>query len=179
MSTLPHDADIKHQPPRTSGEHAPLVSNDPHVRTPVPAREQSTIESLSAAFRGLGSMARASTQQSRMTTYASPSPSAGYLDSPAPTGLGLSDDDGGPEESLYAQLPGDALDGHDAVTWSGWDEVEWGDHSAPRRGLQVWDCSTDKVREVLNLLSPTIGAVLSAAVIPAPAISLDDSLAEE
>ncbi|KAG9120317.1 hypothetical protein FRC07_004231, partial [Ceratobasidium sp. 392] len=178
MSSLPRD-DLKHQPPRSSGEHAPLVSNDPHVRTPVPAREQSTIESLSAAFRGLGSMTRASTQQSRATTYASFSPNSAYLASPAPSGgLGLSDDDGGPEESLYAQLPGDAP-GQDGVVWSGWDQIEWDDRSVPRRGLQVWDCSTDQVREVLNLLSPTIGTVMNVAVIPAPAVSPDDLLAEE
>ncbi|KAG9074029.1 hypothetical protein FRC06_010986, partial [Ceratobasidium sp. 370] len=43
----------------------------------------------------------------------------------------------------------------------------------------VWDCSTEQVREVLNLLSPTIGTVVNAAVIPFPAVSLDDTLAEE
>ncbi|QRV90460.1 hypothetical protein RhiJN_18478 [Ceratobasidium sp. AG-Ba] len=184
MSTLPHDANLKHEPP----ESAPLVSNNPHIRTPVLAREQSTLESLSSAFRGLGSMTRASTHQSRTTTYASFSPqNAAYLTSPVPsTSLMLSDDDGGPEEDLYAQLPGVPLD-RDAIVWSGWDEVTWDGQSEPSRllllgysrGLQIWDCSTEQIREVLNLLSPTIGTVLGATVIPAPASSVGDPLADQ
>ncbi|KAG8739952.1 hypothetical protein FRC10_004951 [Ceratobasidium sp. 414] len=187
MSSLPHDAGFKHQPPRSSGEHSPLVSNDPHVRIPVPAREQSTLESLSSAFRGIGGMTRATTQQSRTTTHALFSPHAAFLTSPGPgSNLMLSDDDGGPEEGIYARFPAGALD-HDAIIWSGWDEIVWGDHSSPSRllllgytrGFQVWDCSTERVREVLNLLSPTIGTVVNAAVLPFPTVALDDSLAEE
>lgn len=45
--------------------------------------------------------------------------------------------------------------------------------------MQVWDCTHEQVREVLNLLSPTLGSVIGAAVIPAPVSSQDDSLAEE
>jgi hypothetical protein len=48
-----------------------------------------------------------------------------------------------------------------------------------RGGIQAWDCTREQVREVLNLLSPTLGAVIGAAVIPAPAPSPDDSLAAE
>ncbi|KAG8735825.1 hypothetical protein FRC10_010102 [Ceratobasidium sp. 414] len=83
----------------------------------------------------------------------------------AGSNLMLSDDDGGPEEGIYARFPAGALD-HDAIIWSGWDEV-------------VWDCSTERVREVLNLLLPTIGTVVNAAVLPFPTVALDDLLAEE
>jgi hypothetical protein len=77
-------------------------------------------------------MTRASTQQSRTNTYASFSPHPTYLTSPTfSNNLMLSDDDGGPEEGLYGQVPGDTPD-HDAIIWSGWDEVLWDGHSAPR-----------------------------------------------
>ena len=44
--------------------------------------------------------------------------------------------------------------------------------------MQVWDCSREQVKEVLNLLSPTIGSVIGAAVLPAPVPSQDDPLLE-
>ncbi|KAF8597731.1 hypothetical protein BDV93DRAFT_513047 [Ceratobasidium sp. AG-I] len=153
----------------------------------IPGSEQSTLESLSSAFRGLGNMTRTSIQQSRPVSQASFSPSSNYLTSPTfSNNLMLSDDDGGPEEEIYGRAPSDTPD-HEEILWSGWDEVWHDDHSAPSRllllgyrgGIQVWDCSSEQVKEVLNLLSPTIGSVVGATVLPAPVSSQGDSLSEQ
>ncbi|CAE6449387.1 unnamed protein product [Rhizoctonia solani] len=183
MSTLPDDAIYKHQPARIEGE-LPSLSGEPHVRYPVPAREQSTLESLSSAFRGLGSMTRASTQPSRTSPYAPFSPTSPTFSN----NLMLSDDDGGPDEVFYTNRLSIDMPGNEHIVWSGWDEVWWDGQNTPSRllllgyrgGIQVWDCSHEQVREVLNLLSPTIGgAVIGAAVIPAPVSSHDDLNSEE
>ncbi|KAG8688416.1 hypothetical protein FRC11_005462 [Ceratobasidium sp. 423] len=183
MSTLPDDAILKRQPARIEGE-LPSLSGEPHVRFPVPSREQSALESLSSAFRGLGSMTRASTQPSRTTTYASFSPTSPTFGN----NLMLSDDDGGPDEAFYGNRVSIDAPGNEHIVWSGWDEVWWNGQNTPNRllllgyrgGIQVWDCTHEQVREVLNLLSPTIGGtVIGAAVIPAPVSSQDDLLSEE
>ncbi|CAE6421098.1 unnamed protein product [Rhizoctonia solani] len=183
MSTHPDDAILKHQPARIEGE-LPSLSGEPHVRLPVPSREQSALESLSSAFRGLGSMTRASTQPSRTTTYASFSPTSPTFSN----NLMLSDDDGGPDEGFYGNRLSVDILGNEHIVWSGWDEVWWNGQNTPNRllllgyrgGIQVWDCTHEQVREVLNLLSPTIGgSVIGAAVIPTPVSSQDDLLSEE
>ncbi|CAE6442054.1 unnamed protein product [Rhizoctonia solani] len=183
MSALPDHGNHMHQPVGAEGE-LPSVSGEPHVRFPVPAREQSTLESLSSAFRGLGSMTRASTQPSRTTTYASFSPTSPTFSN----NLMLSDDDGGPDEVIYGHRLSIDVPGNEHIVWSGWDEVWWNGQNTPSRllllgyrgGIQVWDCTHEQVREVLNLLSPTIGgAVIGAAVIPTPVSSQDDLLSEE
>ncbi|CAE6497990.1 unnamed protein product [Rhizoctonia solani] len=182
MSPLPDDGHIKHQATRIEGELSSR-SGEAHVRLPVPAREQSTLESLSSAFRGLGSMTRASTQPSRTTTYASFSPTSPTFSN----NLMLSDDDGGPDEAVYGNRLSLDIPGNEHIVWSGWDEVWWNGQSTPSRllllgykgGIQVWDCTHEQVREVLNLLSPSIeGTVIGAAVIPAPVSSQDDSSEE-
>ncbi|CAE7148824.1 unnamed protein product [Rhizoctonia solani] len=181
MTSLPDDGSIKHQAARIEGE-LPSVSGEPHVRLPIPAREQSTLESLSSAFRGLGSMTRASAQPSRTVTYASFSPTSPTFNN----NLMLSDDDGGPDEGIYGNRLSIDLPGNEHVVWSGWDEVWWNGQNTPSRllllgyrgGIQVWDCTHEQVREVLNLLSPTIGGtVIGAAIIPVS--SQDDLLSEE
>lgn len=65
-------------------------------------------------------MTRASTHQSRTTTYASftPNPISPLLSN----NLMLSDDDGGPDEAFYAR-PSIDIPGHDPVIWSGWAEL--------------------------------------------------------
>ncbi|KAJ1310598.1 hypothetical protein OPQ81_009129 [Rhizoctonia solani] len=164
MSTLPPDAILKREPARIEGE-LPGLSGEPHVRLPAPAREQSALESLSSAFRGLGSMTRASTQ----TTYASFSPISPTFNN----NLMLSDDDGGPDEAFYGSRASIDIPGNEPIVWSGWDQVSWNGQSAPSRLLLL-------VREMLNLLSPTIGGtVIGAAVIPSPVSSQDDLLSEE
>ncbi|KAG9096591.1 hypothetical protein FRC06_008509 [Ceratobasidium sp. 370] len=47
------------------------------------------------------------------------------------------------------------------------------------RGLQVWDRSTEHVREVLNLFSPAIGSAMGAVVIPTTAPVVDISLSNQ
>ncbi|KAF8723393.1 acetyltransferase activator, partial [Rhizoctonia solani] len=183
MSILPDNDVYKHQPARIEGE-LPHLGGEAHVRHPVPAREQSTLESLSSAFRGLGSMTRASTQPSRTTTYAPFSPTSPTFSN----NLMLSDDDGGPDEAFYTNRLSLDMSGNEHIIWSGWDRVWWNDQNTPSRllllgyrgGIQVWDCTHEQVREVLNLLSPTIGgAVIGAAIIPTPVSSQDDIYSEE
>ncbi|CAE6506498.1 unnamed protein product, partial [Rhizoctonia solani] len=100
----------------------------------------------------------------------------------------LSDDDGGPDESIYGHRPSIDILGNEHIVWSGWDQVWWNGQNTPSRllllgykgGIQVWDCTHEQVREVLNLLSPTIGGtVIGAAIIPTPLSSQDDLLSEE
>ncbi|CAE6456130.1 unnamed protein product [Rhizoctonia solani] len=183
MSNLPDDAIYKHQPARIEDE-LPSLSGESHVRHPIPAREQSTLESLSSAFRGLGSMTRASTQPLRTTTYGPFSPTSPTFSN----NLMLSDDDGGPDEVFYTNRLSIDMSGNEHILWSGWDEVRWNEQNTPTRllllgyrgGIQVWDCTHEQVREVLNLLSPTIGgAVIGAAVIPTPVSSRDDLYSED
>jgi hypothetical protein len=73
-------------------------------------------------------MTRASTQQSRTTTYAS------FSNLTSPTlnnNLMLSDDDGGPDEGMYGARV--SLDGgNESIIWSGWDEVWWDGQNTPR-----------------------------------------------
>ncbi|CUA71949.1 hypothetical protein RSOLAG22IIIB_09962 [Rhizoctonia solani] len=75
MRPLPDDVSVKCQAVWTEGELSSRTGQS-YVGLPVPAREQSTLESLSSAFRRLGSMTRASTQPSRTITHASFSPTS-------------------------------------------------------------------------------------------------------
>lgn len=43
----------------------------------------------------------------------------------------------------------------------------------------MWDCSREQVKEILNLLSPSIGSVIGAAVLPTPVPSQDDPLSTQ
>ena len=149
-------------------------------------------------------MTRTGAQQSRPVSQTSFSPSSNYLTSPTfSNNLMLSDDDGGPEEEIYGRAPSNIPD-REEILWCGWDEVWHDEHNMPRLvasvlllravcsrllhsrllllgyrgGMQVWDCSREHVKEVRNLLSPTIGSVIGAAVLPAPVSSRDDSLSE-
>ncbi|CAE6444942.1 unnamed protein product [Rhizoctonia solani] len=90
----------------------------------------------------------------------------------------LSDDDGGPDDAIYGHRLSIDVPGNEHIVWSGWDDRLL--LLGYRGGIQVWDCTHKQVREVLNLLSPTIGGtVIGAAVIATAVSSQDDLLSEE
>ncbi|CAE6477686.1 unnamed protein product [Rhizoctonia solani] len=166
MSPLTDDGNLKHHAVWIEGEFASL-SGEAHVHLPVPAR---------IAFRGLGALYA---RVPRTTTFASFSPTSPTFGN----NLMLSDDDGGLEETFYGNKLFIDIPGNEHIVRSGWDLAErtgcrlllLGYRGGTGVGLHSRTSS-----EVLNSLSPTIGgAVIGAAVIPAPVSFQDDLLSEE